>query len=102
VFPDAQVKIFLDADPRERARRRTLELKQAGADTSTDTVEAEMRERDQRDRTRAEAPLVQPPDAQLIETTGLKIEQVEEAVLKVIRAKTSNGRTASFPAGDSA
>ncbi len=55
-----------------------------------------MRERDQRDRTRAEAPLVQAPDAQLIETTGLNIEQVEEAVLKVIRARTSNGKTASF------
>lgn len=102
VFPEAQVKIFLDADPHERARRRTLELKQAGTAARTETVEAEMRERDQRDRTRAEAPLVQPPDAQLVETTGLSIEQVEEAVLKVIRARTSNGKTASFTGNDSA
>jgi cytidylate kinase len=100
VFPNAQVKIFLDADPRERARRRTIELKQSGTSTDTETVEAEMRERDGRDRTRAEAPLVQSPDAQFIETTGLNIEQVEEAVLKVIRARTSNGKTASFSTKD--
>ncbi|MFL6447816.1 MAG: (d)CMP kinase [Bryobacteraceae bacterium] len=102
VFPNAQVKIFLDADPQERARRRTLELEGSGTAANSETVEAEMRERDQRDRTRAEAPLVQPPDAQLIETTGLDIEQVEEAVLKVIRARTSNGKTASFSGSDSA
>ncbi|MFL6416085.1 MAG: (d)CMP kinase [Bryobacteraceae bacterium] len=102
VFPDAQVKIFLDAAPHERARRRAVELKQSGTPANTASVEAEMRQRDQRDRTRAEAPLVQPPDAQLIETTGLNIEQVEEAVLKVIRARTSNGKTASFSHGDSA
>lgn len=102
VFPDAQVKIFLDADSGERARRRTLELNQTGTQTNSELVEAEMRDRDQRDRTRAEAPLVQAPDAQLIETTGLNIEQVEDAVLKVIRARTSNGKTASFSGSDSA
>ena len=100
VFPNAQVKIFLDADPQERARRRTLEFNQSGTSAEAETVEAEMRERDGRDRTRAEAPLVQSPDAQLIETTGLNIEQVEEAVLKVIRSRTSNGKTASFSASD--
>jgi cytidylate kinase len=100
VFPDAQVKIFLDADPHERARRRTLELQRSGTPAEAETVEAEMRERDGRDRTRAEAPLVQAPDAQLIETTGLNIEQVEEAVLKVIRSRTSNGKTASFSGSD--
>lgn len=100
VFPDAQVKIFLDADPGERARRRTLELEETGTSATRETVEAEMRERDNRDRTRAEAPLVQSPDAQLIETTGMNIEQVEEAVLKVIRARTSNGHAASFSGTD--
>jgi CMP/dCMP kinase len=102
VFPHAQVKIFLDADPHERARRRTLELNQAGGRANSKAVEEEMRERDTRDRTRAEAPLMQAPDAQLVETTGLTVEQVEEAVLKVIRARTSNGKTASFSANDSA
>lgn len=100
VFPNAHVKIFLDADPHERARRRTLELTQSGTPANTETVESEMRERDGRDRTRAEAPLMQSPDAQLIETTGLNVEQVEEAVLKVIRSRTSNGKTASFSGSD--
>jgi CMP/dCMP kinase len=100
VFPDAQVKIFLDADSHERARRRTLEMKQTGTPASTETVEAGMRARDTRDRTRAEAPLVQAPDAQLIDTTGLNIGQVEEAVLKLIRDRTSNGKTASFAGND--
>ncbi len=100
VFPDAQVKIFLDADPYERARRRTLEMKQTGTPVSTEAVEAGMRERDTRDRTRAEAPLVQAPDAQFINTTGMDIRQVEEAVLKVIRDRTSNGKTASFAGND--
>jgi cytidylate kinase len=100
VFPNAQVKIFLDADAHERARRRTLEMKQTGAPASADTVEAEMRERDNRDRTRAEAPLVQAPDAQLIDTTGMDVGQVEEAVLKVVRDRTSNGKTASFAGND--
>lgn len=102
VFPEAQVKIFLDADPEERARRRTRELKQSGASADSAVVASEMRERDERDRTRAEAPLVQPPDAQLIETTGLNLDEVEAAVLKVVRARTSNGKTAGFSASDSA
>jgi cytidylate kinase len=75
-------------------------LQRSGTPAEAETVEAEMRERDGRDRTRAEAPLVQAPDAQLIETTGLNIEQVEEAVLKVIRSRTSNGKTASFSGSD--
>lgn len=95
VFPSAQVKIFLDADPRERARRRTKELQQAGKMADESVIETDMRVRDERDRTRAEAPLIQAPDAQLIETTGLTLEEVEEAVLKVVRAKTSNGKAAS-------
>ena len=50
-----------------------------------ETVAKEMAERDQRDRTRAEAPLVQAPDAVYLDTTGLSIEEVEEAVLKIVR-----------------
>jgi CMP/dCMP kinase len=95
VFPGAQVKIFLDADPSERARRRTRELQQGGTVTDENSVQTEMKARDERDRNRAEAPLVQAPDAQLIETTGLTLEEVEEAVLRVVRAKTSNGKAAS-------
>jgi cytidylate kinase len=51
-----------------------------------------MAERDQRDRTRAEAPLTQAPDAEYIDSTGLSPEEVEEAILKVVRGRTSNGK----------
>jgi CMP/dCMP kinase len=94
VFPAAQVKIFLDADPQERAHRRTKELQQTGEQVSQADVAHEMKARDERDRKRAEAPLVQAPDAQLVDTTGLTLDQVEEAVLKIVRARTSNGKAA--------
>jgi CMP/dCMP kinase len=87
VFPEAQVKVFLDASPEERARRRTAEL---GASDSTGKVAREMEERDRRDRTRAEAPLTQAPDAEYLDTTRLTREEVEEAILKLVRRRTSN------------
>ncbi|MBV9406957.1 MAG: (d)CMP kinase [Acidobacteriaceae bacterium] len=95
VFPKAQVKIFLDADPKERARRRALELQSEGLDTDVHVIAGELRERDDRDRRRSEAPLVQAPDAQLVDTTGLSLDDVEEIVLKLIRARTSNGKEAA-------
>jgi cytidylate kinase len=95
VFPQAQVKIFLDADPQERARRRALELAQDGQDASIDSVAGELTQRDERDRQRKEAPLVQAPDAQLVDTTGLTLEEVEEIILRLVRARTSNGKAAS-------
>lgn len=91
VFPHAQVKIFLDADPHERARRRTLELAHSGQQPSIDAVAGELIQRDERDRQRKEAPLVQAPDAQLVDTTGLTLEEVEEIILRLVRARTSNG-----------
>lgn len=92
VFPNAEVKIFLDADAKARAGRRTDELRAKGASVSADDILAELKDRDQRDRTRTEAPLVQAPDAVYVDTTGLSIEEVEEAVLRVIRGKVSNGK----------
>jgi cytidylate kinase len=85
VFPDAQVKIFLDADPQVRAGRRAQET---GADVGQ--VARDIAERDQRDRTRREAPLTQAPDAEYVDSTGLAPEQVEEAILKIVRQRTSN------------
>jgi len=87
VFPDATVKIFLDAIPEERATRRANEVA-----LPADVVERQIRERDQRDRGRAESPLVQAPDAVYVDTTGLTIEEAEGAILKIIRDRTSNGR----------
>ncbi len=87
VFPEASVKIFLDADPDERIRRR---LAEAGG--APQAVAGQLKERDDRDRTRAESPLVQAPDAVYIDSTSLSEEEVEEAILKVIRTKLSNGK----------
>jgi cytidylate kinase len=87
VFPEADVKIFLDAQAGERTERRAREL-----DVPAQTVADEIRERDHRDRTRAEAPLVQAPDALYVDTTGLSIEAVEQELLRIIRARTSNGK----------
>jgi len=87
VFPEATVKIFLDAHPEERASRRASESAQP-----SDLVDQQLRERDQRDRGRAESPLLQAPDAVYIDTTGLTVDQVEQAILKIIRERTSNGR----------
>jgi CMP/dCMP kinase len=87
VFPDADVKIYLDADPHIRAGRRAQET---GA--AVDEIAQEMKERDHRDRTRVEAPLTQAPDAEYIDSTELTPDEVEEAILKVVRARTSNGK----------
>jgi cytidylate kinase len=87
VFPDAEVKIYLDAHPEIRAGRRAQETGAAVGE-----IAREMAERDQRDRTRSEAPLTQAPDAEYIDSTDLSLEQVEEAILKVVRARTSNGK----------
>ncbi len=95
VFPEAQVKIFLDADPDERARRRALERQQDAEATDANLVATELRTRDHRDRNRAEAPLVQAPDAQLVDTTGLSLEQAEDIILQLVRARISNGKAAA-------
>jgi cytidylate kinase len=92
VFPDADVKIFLDAAPQVRAERRLRELRERGQPADAAQVAAELEERDLRDRNRAESPLVQAPDAVYLDTTGLSIEEVEEAVLKLVRERVSNGQ----------
>ncbi|MBV9266038.1 MAG: (d)CMP kinase [Acidobacteriaceae bacterium] len=95
VFPDAQVKIFLDALPEERARRRARELEQKGLHPDLSVVAAELQKRDDRDRHRSQSPLTQAPDATLVDTTGLSIEEVEEVILRLVRARVSNGKEAA-------
>ena len=92
VFPNADVKIFLDADPGERVRRRLVESEAKGERVVPEALAEQMRERDERDRSRAEAPLTQAPDAVYVDSTGLGIEEVEEAVLRVVRARITNGK----------
>jgi cytidylate kinase len=91
VFPEAQVKIFLDADPSIRADRRIIELQTKGSTVSGITAQ-EIADRDRRDRSRAESPLVQAPDAVYVDSSGLSAEQVEELILKLVRERTANGK----------
>ena len=85
VFPDAEVKVFLDADPGERTLRRARELEQKGETVRAEEVAEQIRERDERDRTRAAAPLVQAPGAVYVDTTRLTPEEVEAVILNLIR-----------------
>lgn len=87
VFPEADVKIYLDADPEVRANRRAAEL---AADAAA--IAREMAERDSRDRSRTEAPLMQAPDAEYLDSTHLSPSQVEESILRLVRKRTSNGK----------
>jgi cytidylate kinase len=87
VFPNADVKIFLDAQPDERVRRRAAEV-----NGSSEAVSRQLHERDERDRTRAEAPLTQQPDAVYLDSTGLTVDEVEEAILRLVRARITNGK----------
>jgi cytidylate kinase len=88
VFPEARVKIFLDADASERVRRRVGEQR----DVTPAQLAVQIAERDRRDRHRAESPLVQAPDAVYLDSTGLSEEEVEEAILRLVRARISNGK----------
>ncbi|HLK65012.1 MAG TPA: (d)CMP kinase [Bryobacteraceae bacterium] len=92
VFPNADVKIFLDAEPDERARRRFRESQAKGEAISQSTVAAQIKERDQRDSTRSDAPLAQAPDAIYLDSTALSLDEVEEAILKIVRSRVTNGK----------
>lgn len=84
IYPDADVKLYIDAAPQERARRRHAELMGYGEDISLETVAAQLSERDARDSGRANAPLKPAKDAHLIDTTGLSIEAVLERAIAII------------------
>jgi CMP/dCMP kinase len=89
VFPGAPVKIYLDASAEERARRRVHDAAHAG-NRDMATVATEMAARDESDRTRAVGPLAVAPDAHIIDTTGLTIEQVVGKVMEIVRRKRGN------------
>jgi len=76
VFPQADVKVFLDANPEERVRRRLQESRAKGEEVAEHVLAAQMKERDQRDSTRADAPLSQAPDALYLDSTAMRIEEV--------------------------
>jgi len=99
VFPDAEAKFFLTASVAERAKRRHEELLSRGAaDSDLNAVMREVEERDRRDSNRPVAPLVQAPDAVLIDSTGLSIDQVVELIVKRVQriAAESDPQDATF------
>ena len=89
VFPDAPVKIYLDASPEERARRRATDPAHAsGKGTAAiQEVATALAERDRRDTTRAASPLAVAEDAVLIDTTALSIDEAVERVMEVVKRK---------------
>jgi cytidylate kinase len=88
VFPDAPLKVFLTATPEERARRRYKQLKDKGSGVSLAALSREIAERDLKDSTRAVAPLRPAPDAHVIDSTSLNIQDVVEQVLALGRSRS--------------
>jgi len=84
VFPDADYKFFVNADPGVRAGRRYRERRERGESVSRAEVEKELRKRDDQDMTRALAPLVPAKDAILIDTTHLTVEEVVEKMIRTM------------------
>ncbi len=89
VFPDAELKVYLDADLRERARRRAKEMIASGMSTTIEEQEEEIAYRDEYDSTREASPLTQADDAIRIDTSGMTIENQVEEVLKLVKGRIS-------------
>ena len=91
VFPNADVKIFLDADPSVRGDRRFRQQGDRQDPKKAEALVAELRERDHRDRTRATSPLVAAKDAIVIDSTNLSIDDVLEKVEAAVRTAQDVG-----------
>jgi CMP/dCMP kinase len=91
VFPAADIKIYLDATPEERARRRATDQAHTGVPTTVSDVATLLTERDQIDRTRSASPLYAAPDAVVIDTTGKSVDAVVDEVMTVVRRVMARG-----------
>lgn len=90
VFPNADLKIYLDATIEERARRRQLEFAHKGISTDFNKLIAKIKERDDRDSGRKNSPLIKTADAVVIDTTSLTIEDQVERIIRLIKARMLN------------
>lgn len=90
VFPDAFLKIYLDASVEERAKRRFLQLKESGYNVNLQDLIADIMQRDIRDKTRAVAPLKPAPDAILLDCTDIGIETVFKTIANLAKQRLSN------------
>jgi len=93
IAPDADVKLFVKATPMIRAQRRHLELRKNGVLTSLDKVLADIRARDERDSKRTEAPMLQAPDAALLDTSFLSIDAAVQRAIAIVESKTNPAST---------
>jgi cytidylate kinase len=91
VFPEADIKFYLDADPGERGKRRHRELLERGITTLLENVVEETRRRDAEDQNRAIDPLRVAPDAIPIDSTGLTIEEVIDRMMAEVETKAARG-----------
>lgn len=87
VFPDAEIKFYLDADPGIRARRRAEQLRESGAEVDIEVLRQQIVERDRIDSTRSDGPLICPADAIRVDTSGLDLEGVVALLERHVRAK---------------
>jgi cytidylate kinase len=87
IWPEAEVKLFLDASQEERAMRRKLQAAEQGTESDLQSVLAELRRRDQYDSSRAVAPLKPAEDAVILDTTPLTVEQVVDRVLGLLQSR---------------
>jgi cytidylate kinase len=94
IFPDAGLKVFLTANLAERARRRHKQLSDKGIDVSLAALLRDMAERDERDSTRTAAPLRPAPDACLLDSTGLAVDEVVDRVLGWVAERQLAGQVA--------
>ena len=85
VLPEADLKIYMDASPQERAKRRHRELMARGEDVSYEQVYKQLVERDKRDSGRSIAPLMKAKNAWVLDTTGMSIDQVAELIVDKVR-----------------
>jgi len=88
VFPNADVKFFLDAAIAERAERRLAEEREVKPDATYEQTLADITERDRRDTTRADSPLVAADDAIRIDSTGMSIDDVFEKMMMIVRERS--------------
>jgi len=85
VFPNADVKVYLDASPEERARRRASDAAHSGVPAAVSEVATLLTQRDEIDRTRTASPLFAAPDAVVVDTTGKNVDEVVGEVLAVVK-----------------
>jgi CMP/dCMP kinase len=90
VFPDADIKFYLDATPEERARRRHIESVSRGSEIPMEQVLGDLERRDERDSTRTASPLTIPENSFVVDTTHLNFEEVVEKILSIIHERLTD------------